>query len=72
MPLQRRLVDAPLAARLEKEMLDGVRHVHAVDRDARLVEQRAQLSSCRTDEWSSLLVLLVTRLLADEHHGGVG
>ena len=67
MPLQRRLVDSPLAARLEKEMLDGVCDVHAVDRDARFVEQRAQQSPCRTDEWPSLPVLLVAGLLADEH-----
>jgi hypothetical protein len=71
-PLQRRLVDAPLAARLEKEMLDGVRHVDAVGCDARFVEQRAQQSAGRPDERPALLILLVAGLLADEHQARVG
>ena len=68
---RRLLMDAPLAARLPLEVLDGVRHVHrsAVDPDFR--ERLVEHPAGGADERPALLVLLVARLLADEHRVGI-
>src|SRR5688572_473317 len=64
----RLLVDAPLATRLPLEVFYGVGDIHLIARDAgvgkRLVEQRAR----GPDKRLPLPVLLIARLLADEHH----
>src|SRR6185437_16124545 len=60
-------VDAPLAAQHEREMLHGVRHVHARGGNAGFVEQRAQQASGGTHERNAFEILVVAGLLADEH-----
>jgi len=65
------LVDAPLAALLEAEVLDGVRDVDLVAVDPRELEGAAELASRGADERAPLAVLAVAGHLADEHHPGV-
>ena len=64
----RGLVDAAAAALLELEVLDGVRHVGLVARDAGRLEPLVELPAGRPHERLAGEVLLVARLLADEHH----
>src|SRR5438067_2064459 len=65
--LRRRLVNAPLTARLPAEMLDRVGQIEIGGRDAGLAKHVAQQLAGRTDEGLALLILLVARLLADQH-----
>ena len=66
-----RLVDAPLAAQLEPEMLDRVGDVDVGRVDAGVVDRLAQQPAGRADERQALLVLDVAGLLADEDDPGV-
>src|SRR5581483_4997947 len=61
----RALVQAPLAAQLELEMLDDVRDVHVFARDADLDQGIVEQFSCGTDEGMTAQVLAVAGLLAD-------
>src|SRR5207245_2830257 len=63
----RLLVNPALAARLPFEMLDDVRHVHALAIDAGVFERLVEQAAGRTDERASCEILGVTRLFADEH-----
>ena len=65
--LRRRLVNAPLAAQLEAEMLDGVGDVRVALAHARFRHQLPQQPPRRADERSTFLILDVARLLADQH-----
>src|SRR5437660_3085713 len=67
----RLLVQAALAARLEFEVFDGVGHIDARTIDAGLRERAVEHRTGRTDEWLAGQILLVARLLADEHDGRV-
>src|SRR5439155_13331338 len=58
----------PLAARLPLEVLDRVGHVGGPSLDARLLETAVEQSPRRPHERLPGPVLLVARLLADEHH----
>ena len=51
------------------EMLHHVRHINPRSIDPRFIQRLVQKISCRADEGASLEVFLVSRLLADEHHG---
>src|SRR5687768_15900853 len=59
-------MNAPLSALLELEMLDRIRHVHLRAVDARLLQRAVEQLAGGSDEWMSLLVLLIAGLLADE------
>src|SRR6185295_6277915 len=63
----RLLVNAPLAARLEFEVLHGIRDVDAGAVDAGLGERAVEHLPGRSDERLAGQILLVARLLADEH-----
>ena len=63
----RLLMNAPLPARLPLEVLHGIRHVRSGAVDPGLGERLVEESPRRADERPSRPVLLVTRLLADEH-----
>src|SRR6266511_6359305 len=65
------LVDAALAASLPLEMLDDVRHVDLAAVDPSVLEGLVQELAGRADERLARQVLLVARLLADEHHLGL-
>jgi hypothetical protein len=65
--LRRGLVQAPLAARLPLEMLDGVGDVDGVAVDAGLGADTVEQLAGRPDEGLAGQVFLVARLLADEH-----
>ena len=62
----RLLVNAPVPAAHELEMLDGIRDVGFASRDTGIVKRPVEKPACRPDERSTLLILLITRLLADE------
>src|SRR5581483_2177561 len=66
----RRVVDPARAARLPLEVLDRVRDVRLLPVDARFGERLVEQPAGRPDERRARLVLLVARLLADEHHLG--
>ena len=66
------LVDAALAAQLELEVLDRIGDVDAAAIDAGLDQRAVEQLAGGADERPSLPVLLVTRLLADEHHRRIG
>ncbi len=68
----RGLVQAALAAGLVLEVLHGVGHVGLAPLDPSLGQGPVQHPAGRTDEGLARQVLLVARLLADEHHRGVG
>src|SRR5688572_27072733 len=70
--LRRRLVQAALAARLPLEVLDRVGDVQVLALDARGLQRPVEQASGRPDERQALAVLLVARLLADQHDPGVG
>src|SRR5262249_30621044 len=61
------LVDAPLAARLPLEVLDGIGHVDLPSIDARLGERGVEKAARRPDERPAGNVLGVAGLLADHH-----
>ncbi len=61
-------MDPPFAARFPFEMLDRVRDVNRVAVDPRLLQRAIEELSGRTDEWLAAQVLLVARLLAEQHH----
>src|SRR3954470_3149261 len=61
-------VDAPLAARLPLEVLDGVRHVGRRPVYPRQLESLVEDAPGGADEGSARLVLLIPRLLADEEN----
>ncbi|MGI9030383.1 MAG: hypothetical protein ACR2HP_10430, partial [Ilumatobacteraceae bacterium] len=67
----RPLVDAPFAAQLELEVLDGVGRVHVLALDAGVTQATPQHPAGRSDERVALVVLLITRLLADQHQSGL-
>src|SRR5262249_10879800 len=67
----RLLVDAPLAARLPAEVLHHVGDVSVRSLDAGLGQCSLQQLAGGTDEGPSREVLVVSWLLADEHHPGV-
>ena len=60
-------MDAALAARLELEVLHRVGDVCLLSRDAGLIEGDVEDPAGRPDEGFSGNILLVARLLADEH-----
>ena len=63
----RRLVDAALAARGELEVLDCIGDVDRAAVDAGLLHRPVHHLAGRADEWAADRVLLIARLLADEH-----
>jgi hypothetical protein len=67
----RLLLDAPLAARLPAEVLRHVRDVRLRAVDSGLGERPLQELSRRADERPTGEILVVARLLADEHQGRV-
>ena len=69
--LRRGLVQAALAAQLPFEMLDGIGDVEMLAVDAGGLERLIEQPPRRTHERQSLLIFLVARLLADEHHARV-
>src|SRR5579862_2206114 len=66
------LVEPELPARLVLEVLDGVGDVHLAAIDAGLIERTIEELAGRADEGSALVVLLKSRLLANQHDAGVG
>ncbi len=66
------LVEAPLAARLVLEMLDGIGDVDSRALDAGRLERRIEDLAGGTDEGTPGQILLIARLLADQHHMSVG
>src|SRR5207247_1262722 len=60
------LVNAPLAARLPFEVLDGIGDIGLGTVDAGIVEGAVEQLARRPDEWPSGDVFGVARLLADE------
>ena len=67
----RLVVDAPFAALDELEMLDRIGDVDRRAVDPGLLERDVEQLPGRADERPSGEVLLVTRLLADEHDRGI-
>ena len=68
----RRLMDPPLAALHELEMLHGVRDVDPLAVQADLGQRAVEDLTGRADERRALEVFLVSRLLAHEHDPRVG
>ncbi len=66
----RPLVQPPLAAHFVLEVLHRVGDEHALAIDAGIGERPVQYAAGRADERQAGLVLLVARLLADQHHRG--
>ena len=66
---RRLLVDAPFAALLEFEMLDGVGDVHLVPIKSGLRQGPIEQQAGRSDERSALPILLVSGLLPYERNG---
>jgi len=64
----RLLVNASFSARLKLEMLDHVGHIDLRSIDSRRDERLVEKTAGRTDEWLSLQIFLIARLLADKHH----
>src|SRR5438105_8353415 len=69
----RLLVDATraLLAPLPLEVLHGIRDVHVAALDPRFLEGAIEQLPRRTDERVASAILLVARLLADDHHAGI-
>jgi hypothetical protein len=65
-------VDAPLAARRPLEVLDRIRHPAAVPRDVGVGESAIEQPPGRADERTAGSILVVARLLPDEHDRRVG
>ncbi len=65
----RLLMNAPLPARLPLEVLHGIRHVRSGAVDPGLGERLVEEPPRRADERAPGPILLVARLLADEHGG---
>ena len=68
----RRLVNAPLSTRDELEMLDRIREVALAFRETRLTQSRAQEPARRSDKRTTLEILLIPGLLADEDRTRTG
>ena len=66
--LRRGLVQPPLAAQLPLEVLHRVGDVEVLAIDAGRLERAVEQPAGGADEGQSLLVLLVARLLAHQHH----
>ena len=66
----RLLVDAPLAARLEFEVLDRIGDIGALAVDAGIGQRPVEHRAGRPDEGLAREILLVARLLADEDEVG--
>ena len=64
-------MQAAFAALLELEMLDRIGDEHLAAVDAGIDDRAVEHAACRTDERMALSVLLVARLLADQHDLGV-
>jgi hypothetical protein len=64
-------VDAPLAALLELEVLDGVGDVDLAAIDADRRERLVEFAPGGTDERAPRAILAVAGRLADEHHARV-
>src|SRR6202042_1513067 len=71
LPTVGRLMDPPLPPKLVPEMLDGVREVDVLARDAGAFQPTAEHASGGADERVSLEILAVARRLAHEHQLGV-
>src|SRR4051795_9646992 len=67
----RRLVDAPLSALLEVEVLDRVRDIDVLAVDAGSLEPLVQLAPGRADERTPLAIFVVARPLAYAPHAGL-
>ncbi len=68
----RRLVNAPLSTRDELEMLDRIREIALAFRETRLTQSRAQEPARRSDKRTTLEILLIPGLLADEDRTRTG
>ncbi len=68
----RRLVNAPLSTRDELEMLDRIREIALAFRETRLTQSRAQEPARRSDKRTTLKILLIPGLLADEDRTRTG
>ena len=66
-----RFMDAPLAARLEREVLHGVGEVYARAIETGGGERTVENLSGRPHEWSPCDVLRIPRLLPDQEDFGV-
>jgi hypothetical protein len=62
-------VQAPLAAHLVLEVLDGVGHEYIVTRNTGLFERAIENPAGRTDERFASQVFLIAGLLAHKHQG---
>ena len=62
------LVQPPLASHLVFEVLHGIGDEHGFSIDARIGESLIQNPTGWTDERQARKVLVITRLLADQHH----
>ena len=63
----RLLVQPPLAALLELEMLDRIGDENLAPVDTRIGKRAVEDAARRPDEWLAGAILLVTRLLAHQH-----
>jgi hypothetical protein len=63
------LMNSTLAAFFEFEVFDGIRNLDTQPVDACIAQGPIEQAASRADEGLSLTVLLVARLLADEHDG---
>jgi hypothetical protein len=61
------LVKAALAARLEFEVLHRIGDENRLALDAGINQGLGQNTACGADEWSTLLLFLIPRLLANQH-----
>jgi hypothetical protein len=68
--LIRLLVNAPLAAQLELEVLDRIRHVRGLAIDGGIRECAVEELAGRSDEWLAHAIFLVAGLLAYEQDTG--
>ena len=61
-------MNAPLAARLELEVLHRVRNKHVLPCDSRFLQRAVENRTGRPHKRMPLLILLIPRLLSNEHH----
>src|SRR3954451_21058811 len=69
---RRAVVEAPLAARLPAEVLDGVGEVDGIALDAGQLERRVEHVTRWSDEGMARHVLAIAGLLTDEHERRAG